>query len=189
MLIISDAKELVSPPPSPKYSASPDVIRTLNNMKRSFEESSEQKIDDEADKEQVTSGIDSEIMSTAESEPPHKFYIVENSNNGEKVFHGKSPKHKTEMQVFKARSPKHTTMFRVSGPQEKGGSGTDSSDISGVPKSNKHLQCKLPGSMTGEIDQSELSISNQLTNQSTAPCPFITVLVRTLVHLLININI
>ena len=65
---------------------------------------------------------------------------------------GKSPKHKTEY-VHKIRSPKHSGQsFRVSGPNEKGGSGTDSSDISGVPKV-KH-PAKLPdiGSITDSTD-------------------------------------
>ena len=98
-----------------------------------------------------TSGIESEVTATTDSEPPKKVYISED-NNGDRVMTGKSPKHKTEY-VHKIRSPKHSGQsFRVSGPNEKGGSGTDSSDISGVPKV-KH-PAKLPdiGSITDSTD-------------------------------------
>ena len=74
----------------------------------------------EEEKDVVTSGIESEIMGTTDSEPPKKIYISEDGN-GEKILHCKSPKHKTDF-VHKIRSPKHTTaqIFRVSGPNEKG---------------------------------------------------------------------
>ena len=75
----------------------------------------------EEEKDVVTSGIESEIMGTTDSEPPKKIYISEDGN-GEKILHCKSPKHKTDF-VHKIRSPKHTTaqiFSRVSGPNEKG---------------------------------------------------------------------
>ena len=79
---------MVSPPPSPNYGTrhSPNVMKTLTNMKRSFEEShKEVKEDKMATNIGVSSGIESEVVSTTESEPPHKFYIGEDMASGEKV--------------------------------------------------------------------------------------------------------
>merc|ERR1711936_497780 len=90
---------------------------------------------------------------SGDCEPPSKLYISQ-SKDGERIFHPVSPKQKGECEfVHKIRSPKHNPqIFRSSGPVEKGGSGTDSSDISGVPKSSK-LPSKLPGgSLTDSTD-------------------------------------
>eukprot|EP00090_Calanus_glacialis_P039865 TRINITY_DN6942_c0_g1_i1.p1 TRINITY_DN6942_c0_g1~~TRINITY_DN6942_c0_g1_i1.p1 ORF type:complete len:1224 (+),score=288.91 TRINITY_DN6942_c0_g1_i1:40-3711(+) len=88
-----------------------------------------------------SSGIDSEIFSTNDSEPPQKLYITENEK-GEKIVHGRRSPNKNKEFVHKMRcSPKNPSqLFRSSEPTEKGGSGSDSSDVTGVPKS-----CKLPG--------------------------------------------
>ena len=82
-----DTKELVSPPPSPNYGSrhSPNVMKTLTNMKRSFEESAKETEKDVKGEDKVSSGIESEVTSTTESEPPHKFYIGEDMTSGEKV--------------------------------------------------------------------------------------------------------
>jgi len=91
--------------------------------------------------ENTSSGIDSEIMSTNESnesEPPQKLYITENEK-GEKIVHGRrSPKQNKEF-VHKVRaSPKNPSqLFRSSEATEKACSGSDSSDVTGVPKSSK----------------------------------------------------
>lgn len=159
----SEQLNSASPSPcirSPKFLSTDDMIQSLptalNNIKRSLQEVDniqeleEGNTNGAGDKES-TSGIESEVTATTDSEPPKKVYISED-NNGDRVMTGKSPKHKTEY-VHKIRSPKHSGQsFRVSGPNEKGGSGTDSSDISGVPKV-KH-PAKLPdiGSITDSTD-------------------------------------
>ena len=92
---INTVFSLASPPPSPNYGSrhSPNVMKTLTNMKRSFEESRQEA--EEEEKRTVTntvsSGIESEVVSTTESEPPHKFYIGEDMASGEKVFRNMNP--------------------------------------------------------------------------------------------------
>eukprot|EP00092_Neocalanus_flemingeri_P001329 GFUD01001420.1.p1 GENE.GFUD01001420.1~~GFUD01001420.1.p1 ORF type:complete len:1228 (+),score=271.17 GFUD01001420.1:445-4128(+) len=126
--------------------------------------------------ENTSSGIDSEIFSTNESEPAQKMYIAENEK-GEKVVHGRrSPKQNKEL-VHKMRSsPKNPSqLFRSSEPTEKvtqvheiqrqqrrplltykqfrseSGSGSDSSDVTGVPKSSK-LPTKHQASIADSSD-------------------------------------
>jgi len=110
----------------------------------------------EADKRQNTenasSGIDSEIFSTNESEPPQKLYITENEK-GERVVQGRrSPKQNKEF-VHKMRttSKNPSQLYRSSEPTEKGGSGSDSSDVTGVPKSSK-LPTKHQASIADSSD-------------------------------------
>lgn len=91
-----------------------------------------------ADNENISSGIESTVeYSTNESEPPQKLYITENEN-GEKVVHGRRSPNKNKEFVHKMRSSPKTPaqLFRSAEPAEKGGSGSDSSDVTGVPKSS-----------------------------------------------------
>ena len=114
-----------SPPPSPKYLNTDEMMQclptALSNMKRSIDKVTRL---EEGVPERVvtttTSGIESEMTATTtDSEPPKKIYISEDGN-GERVVTGRSPKHKTEY-GHKARSPKHSApTFRVTGPNEKG---------------------------------------------------------------------
>ena len=67
-----------------------------------------------AEKEVLTCSIQSEMFTTVDSEPPSKLYISQ-AAGGERTFHAKSPKQKTEF-VHKIRSPKH----RSQEPVEKG---------------------------------------------------------------------
>ena len=132
------SEQFPSPPLSPKYLNAEGMIKalpiqTLTSLKRSIEDKAAAAVEElqkkkgEAEKDGVatttTSGIESEMVTSTEtdSEPPQKVYISEDEN-GDKILHGKSPKHKADF-AHKIRSPKHSPhvpIFRVSGPNEKG---------------------------------------------------------------------
>ena len=76
----------------------------------------------ETNNENNSSGIDSEIFSTNDSEPPQKLYITENEK-GEKLAHGRRSPTKNKEFVHKIRSPQKnpSQLFRSSEPvMEKG---------------------------------------------------------------------
>jgi len=118
-------------PPSP----SSEKSATSLNLKRS----QRMEVNQENNNENNSSGIDSEIFSTNDSEPPQKLYITENEK-GEKLVHGRRSPTRNKEFVHKIRPPPKNSsqLHRSSEPTtEKGGSGSDSSDVTGVPKSSK----------------------------------------------------
>jgi len=118
-------------PPSPSSEKSAASL----NLKRS----QRMEVNQENNNENNSSGIDSEIFSTNDSEPPQKLYITEN-DKGEKLVHGRRSPTRNKEFVHKIRPPPKNSsqLHRSSEPTtEKGGSGSDSSDVTGVPKSSK----------------------------------------------------
>jgi timeless protein len=148
-------------PPSP----SSEKSATSLNLKRSQSSkasSVRMEVNQANNNENNSSGIDSEIFSTNDSEPPQKLYITENEK-GEKLVHGRRSPTKNKEFVHKIRSPPKNSsqLHRSSEPttekvphlqqielhrasllnklnsKRQSGSGSDSSDVTGVPKSSK----------------------------------------------------
>jgi len=125
-------------PPSPSSEKSAASLN-LKRSQSSKASSIRMEVNQENNNENTSSGIDSEIFSTNDSEPPQKLYITENEK-GEKLVHGRRSPTRNKEFVHKIRPPPKNSsqLHRSSEPTtEKGGSGSDSSDVTGVPKSSK----------------------------------------------------
>jgi len=127
-------------PPSPSNQSQKSETSQKSERSQNLKASAARmEVNQEINNENNSSGIDSEIFSTNDSEPPQKLYITE-SENGEKLAQGRRSPTKNKEFVHKIRSPPKnpSQLFRSSEPaMEKGGSGSDSSDVTGVPKSSK----------------------------------------------------
>jgi len=144
----------ISPPVSPQYLNKEEMIKALEPIqkvvghKRAIDGAQEK-----GEREKETSGFESEPVGMDAGEPPQKVHISEMDDGSTQQVISKSPKHKTEF-AHKTRSPKsNPAIFRgVAGPNKKGGSGTDSSDTYGIPKSSKLPSKMAGGSMTDSTD-------------------------------------
>jgi len=129
------SEEALSPGPLSPSSQKSQKSGRSRNLKAS---SARMEVNQDNNNENTSSGIDSEIFSN-DNEPPQKLYITENEN-GEKHVHGRRSPTKNKEFVHKMRAPQNypSQLFRSSEPTtEKGGSASDSSEATGVPKSSK----------------------------------------------------
>ena len=116
----SPAPSVESPAPSPPSPVKPLIPAETVDKPEPGEESSHNSGGE--------SGVGSEPMSINEGEPPPAKYFVRENDNGEKTLHGRNGKQITELVHKTRKSPKRRLEQH---------SASDSSDVTGVPKSSK----------------------------------------------------
>jgi len=114
--------------------------------------------------ENTSSGIDSEIFSTPESEPPHKMYVSENDKGEQVLIERHSPENKefvhkqrrTDKMLVPSNAPRR--FANKSSKNIQVSSSSDNSDVTGIPK-----KPKSPKSNTTTVDSSDYGyVTNQI---------------------------
>jgi len=138
----------LSPPntsPTSPLRQSPGPPSPSNQQGKTQQESGHQQTEHnvnnamEEGRENTSSGIDSEIFSTNESEqPPNKLYISEN-DHGKKTLHGRRSPQVPNNLVHKSVGSPGNQFGNKYGKDRGQRSSSESSDVTGVPKSSKIL--------------------------------------------------